>query len=171
MPIPTTRVELTDSTRTAFDKLRAELDEARPDVGSLPCVDDWTVKDLLAVRSWWSEQVIAWIEAGRRGEVPATPAEGFRWRDTPRLNAEIVQAARGETYASVRARLEQGFLNVLTTIEQLDDRELLEAGVFAWAGRYPIARWISINTARQYTTARTMVRRALRERAAADRST
>ena len=51
----------------------------------------------------------------------------------------------------------------MQTIDSLDDRELLEVGRFAWAGRYPISRWISINTARQYTTARTFVRRALRE--------
>ena len=35
--------------------------------------------------------------------------------------------------------------------------------VVDWAGNYPLSRWISINTARQYTTARTYLRRALRE--------
>jgi hypothetical protein len=53
-------------------------------------------------------------------------------------------------------------------IEELDDRELLEVGAFPWAGKYPIARWISLNTARQYTTARTYVRRALRRRQTVD---
>jgi hypothetical protein len=52
---------------------------------------------------------------------------------------------------------------VLATIDGLDDTQLLEVGVFEWAGRYPISRWISLNTARQYTTARTFIRRALRE--------
>ncbi len=44
-----------------------------------------------------------------------------------------------------------------------DDAALLEVGVFPWARKWPIARWISINTARQYQTARTAIRRALRE--------
>jgi len=48
-------------------------------------------------------------------------------------------------------------------IDALDDNELLEPRVFEWAGSYPIARWISINTVRQYTTARTFIRRAVRE--------
>ena len=164
MPIPITRAELTDLTHSTYEKLRAELEAAGARVGSLPCVDDWSVKELLAVRAWWTENVVDWIEAGRRGETPVTPAEGYAWSETPRLNADVVKAARRESYRSVRARLERGFERVMRTIDSLDDRELLDVGVFGWAGKYPISRWISINTARQYATARTFIRRALRER-------
>lgn len=163
MPIPKTRKELKDLTRTNFEKLRSELAEAVTGVGDFHCIDDWTVKDLLAVRAWWTKKVIDWVEAGKCGERPVTPAEGYRWNETPRLNADIVKAAESETYDSVVERLELGFDRVMDTIDSLDDRELLEPGVFDWAGKYPISRWISINTARQYTTARTFVRRALRE--------
>lgn len=164
MTIPATRAELLDLTRSTFEKLRAELDAAGPTVGSLPCVDDWSVKDLLVVRAWWTEKVVEWIEIGRRGENPTTPAPGYRWNETPRLNADVVSAARQESYRSVLARLERGFRRVIHTIESLDDRELLGVGAFAWAGKYPVSRWISMNTARQYTTARTFIRGALRER-------
>lgn len=163
MTIPSTREELTDLTSTTFNKLKTELEAAGPRAGSLTCVDDWSVKDLLVVRAWWTENVVEWIEAGRRGETPFTPAQGYRWNETPRLNADIIEAARLESYRSVCARLDRGFERVTHTIDVLDDAELLEVGVYAWAGKYPISRWISINTARQYTTARTFVRRALRE--------
>ncbi len=72
MPIPKTRAELTNLTGSTFEKLRAELEAAGARAGSLPCVDDWSVKDLLAVRAWWTENVVDWIEAGRRGETPVT---------------------------------------------------------------------------------------------------
>ncbi len=160
MPIPKTRNELVSQVRVAYGKLQTELDAAGPPVGDLLCVGDWSVKDLLAVRAWWTEHVIDWIEAGRRGESPITPAEGYRWHETPRLNADVVKAAQRESYRSIRDRLEQGFDRVMRTIDSLDERELLEIGVFQWAGKYPISRWISLNTARQYTTARTFVRRA-----------
>jgi hypothetical protein len=163
MPIPKTREELTDSVHSTFEKLRAELDAAGSRVGNLPCIDDWSVKDLLAVRAWWTHRVIDWVDAGRRGEYPITPADGYRWKETPRLNADVVRKSRRESYRSVRERLERGFERVLPTIESLNDHELLEIGAFPWAGKYPISRWISINTARQYTTARTFIRRALRE--------
>ena len=98
-----------------------------------------------------------------RGDNPVTPAEGYRWKDTPRLNADIVKKCRRESYRSLRQRLERGFTRTMQVIESLDDHELLGSGVFAWAGSYPVSRWLSINTARQYTTARTFIRRAMRE--------
>ena len=163
MPIPRSRSELVGSIRSTFGALRDELEEAGPDVGGLMCVEDWTVKDLLAVRTWWTERVVDWIEAGRRGEAIDLPAHGYSWRETPRLNDDIVRASRAEPYASIVGRLVEGHARVLTTIDGLEDRELLEAGAFPWTGKWPIARWISINTVRQYETARTLIRRARRD--------
>lgn len=162
MPIPKSRHELVTSVESSFQKLLDELAIAGVRAGRLPCVDDWTIKDLLAVRDWWTEHVIDWIEAGRRGETPTTPAEGYRWKETPRLNNDIVKRSRRKSYRAVRAALELGYARVLPTIDALDDQQLLEVGVFEWAGSYPISRWISLNTTRQYTTARTLIRRALR---------
>ena len=67
------------------------------------------------------------------------------------------------SYRSIRVKPKQGFQRVMDTIDSLDDRELLDVGVFLWAGKYPISRWVSINTTRQYLTARKFIRRALRE--------
>jgi hypothetical protein len=94
-----------------------------------------------------------WVQAGRRGECPTTPAKAYGWNETPRLNADIVRSARDQSYRLIRARLERGAARVLSTIDGLDDAELLQVGVFSWAGKWPVSRWISVNTARQYTTA------------------
>ena len=163
MPFPRTRIELTDCVRTTYEKLEAELDAAGSGVGDIHCVDDWSVKDLLAVRAWWTESVTNWVEAGQRGEQPITPARGYRWKETPRLNSDVVKKSQRESYRSIRRRLKKGFERVMATIDSLNDHELLDTDAFEWAGKYPVSRWISINTARQYTTARKFVRRALRE--------
>lgn len=163
MPIPSTREQLVDMVVSSFEKLDRELREAGSEIGELHCVDDWKVKDLLAVRAWWTASVVEWIEAGRRGEDPDLPAPGYGWHETPRLNNDIVEQAEGESYEQVVARLRAGYAAVLSTIDSLSDPELLEAGAFEWAGKWPLARWIAINTARQYETARTFIRRALRQ--------
>ena len=163
MPIPKSRTELLDYVRSTFHKLKLELDAAGPQASDLHCVDDWRFRDLMAVRAWWTQSVVDWIEAGKRGEYPVTPAPGYRWRETPRLNTEIVTNCQDESYVSICERLYKGYDHVISTIDSLDDHELLDVGVFNWAGNYPLSRWISINTARQYTTARTYLRRALRE--------
>jgi len=134
------------------------------EIAGLRCVDDWMVKDVLAVRAWWTTSVIDWVEAGERGEVPDLPAPGYTWKETPRLNRDVVDRAGMESYGEVLARLESGQRRVLTTIDRLDDDDLLEPHRFEWAGKWPIARWISLNTARQYTTARAHIRAGLRNR-------
>jgi len=159
--IPQSREHLLQMVRTSFSKLADELDAAGRAAGELPCVDNWSVKDLLAVRAWWTESVVRWIREGRSVEALDLPAPGYAWRETPRLNAAIVEQAREQSYEQIVARLHEGYRQVLATIDALDDRELLEPGTFAWAGKYPIARWISLNTSRQYTTARAFIRRAL----------
>ena len=163
MPIPTTRAQLVDEASRAFAKLGEEIREAGPEIATLVCVDDWTVKDVLAVRAWWSHAVIDWVEAGKQGRPLSLPAPGYGWNETPRLNAAIVAAASGDTYASILDRLEKGFERVIRCVDSLNDTELLTPGTFAWAGKWPISRWISINTTRQYTTARTYLRKSLRD--------
>jgi hypothetical protein len=163
MPIPTTRAELTELVTATWDKLAADLERVDAEVAEAVCVDDWTVRDLLSVRVWWSESVLDWIEAGERGEHPVTPAPGYTWKETPRLNADIIERSRDIGVGALIDRLTAAAGRILPLIDSLDDHELLDRGHFEWAGNYPISRWISINTARQYTTARTYVRRALRE--------
>lgn len=130
-------------------------------MGSLVCVDGWTVKQLLAVRCWWSESVVAWVRTGREAGELDLPAPGYRWSETPRLNADIARRARRQSYASVQQRLDRAYGDVLCVVDELSDRELCSVEVFGWTGKYPICRWIALSTSRQYTTARTYVRRAI----------
>ncbi len=163
MAIPKTRDELIDQVTLSYENLSTDLDGGGPSLARLVCLDDWTVKDLLAVRAWWTHSVVDWIEAGARGETPVTPATGYTWKETPRLNSDIVKSAEKKPYRKVRAGLDEGIERVIATIDSLNDKELLQPGVFEWAGKWPVSRWISINTARQYSTARTYVRKAMRE--------
>lgn len=163
MPIPQTRQELIDQIEAAFSKLSVELSEVDAETARRICVDDWSVKDMLAVRLWWTRSVLNWVEAGRQGKVPTTPAKGYGWNETPRLNASIVRKASKRTFKAIVTDLRRQYRRLLVTIDGLEDRELLESGVYAWAGSYPIARWLSINTARQYQTARTYIRRVRKQ--------
>ena len=161
--IPKSRRHLLEMTRTNFEKLRLEIDQAGPRLASLPCTNEWNVKELLAVRAWWTEAVIEWVRLGQKGKTPITPAEGYRWNETPRLNRGIARSAKRKFFKSIVKRLDNGFAALLLLIDSLDDREVIKVGAFQWAGNYPIARWISLNTARQYKTARTFIRKALRD--------
>ncbi len=149
-----------DLVTTTSRKLFEDLDRVDAKIAAQVCVDDWTVRDLLTVRVWWTEHVIDWVEAGERDEEFDVPAPGYGWGETPALNQATVETD-DRAFPELVARLREGVARVLATIERLDDRALLEPGRFAWAGKYPIARWISMNTATQYASARAIVRRRL----------
>jgi len=101
MPTPATRNELVDQVEASFQKLDAELQDVDAELANEICVDDWSIKDLLAVRLWWTRNVLNWIDKGKHGEVPVTPAKGYRWNETPRLNAFIVEKSRGRRFKSI----------------------------------------------------------------------
>ncbi|MEO0478945.1 MAG: ClbS/DfsB family four-helix bundle protein [Planctomycetota bacterium] len=159
--IPRTREDLLQGLSRAFDKLQATLDEAGPRSSGLLCVEDWSLRDLLAVRVWWAESIADWIEAGRTNTTLDLPAPGYAWRETPRLNDDIVRRSKTDSLRSLRSRLEQAVERVRSQVDELSDRQLLEPGAFEWTGRYALARWISMNTTRQFKTARIYVRRAM----------
>jgi len=163
MAIPKTRLELLEQLVPAWEKLEKELEDAGPGIADLYCFDEWSVKDLLAVRVWWTGAVADWIEAWKRGEKPVLPKEGYGWMETPRLNNDIVKESRSETYEATVKRLKLNYYRIISTIQKLTDAELVDVGHFQPAGRYPVCRWISINTTRQYLTARTYIRKAIRE--------
>ena len=163
MPIPKTRKELLNLIEAEFHKLDAELRDVDAELADRICVDDWSIKDMLAVRLWWTRNVLNWVEKGKQGKHPVTPEKGYRWKETPRLNADIVSNSRSRSFESIVTALHRQYSRLLATIDGLNDSELLDIGTFEWAGRYPISRWLSINTARQYHTARSYIRRAKRQ--------
>ncbi len=160
--VPRTRKQLLDVVKTGYGELQSELAEGGPRLGNVVCVDDWTVREVLALRCWWSEAVVSWIRTARDGGELDLPAPGFKWNETPRLNAGIARRAKRESYLSVKRRLDKAFRNVLVLIAELSDRELCKPGVLSRTVKCPACQLIALNTARQYRTARTFIRRTLK---------
>lgn len=150
-----------ESMVTSFEKLDALLDELPEGTEMNICTDEWSVKDLLAVRIWWSEQISDWVHAGFRNEIPDLPAKGYKWSETPALNNAIVRDNADIDYAEIRQQLNIAFKRIQKITENLSEEQLMKPFMFEWAGKWPVARWISISTTRQYTTAATYVRKVL----------
>lgn len=161
--IPSSREHLNELLTQSYSKLIGVLDTCGSELADVVCVEDWTVKDLLAVRLWWLESVCNWIQTGRRGETPVIPAEGYRWNETPRLNNDIVKNSEASTYQQIRNELAAAYAGLLKLIEELDDHELLDVGVYSWTEKWPLARWISLSSSTQFSSAARYVRHALKE--------
>ena len=158
--IPKSRQHLLELLERNFTRLLDEIDDLDPQDAQLMCDAQFSIKDILAVRRWWADAVVGWVQDGKRGKRLTLPAEGFTWRETPALNLQTARKCRKISYRTTVKRLIASHDKVVALIDSLSDRELTRIGVFQWAGKWPVMRWISVSTASQYDGARKLIRQA-----------
>ena len=160
--IPKNRQHLIELVEQNFAKLAQQVRLLDFDNANRVCVDELTIKDILAIRLWWCKAVCDWIEAGRKGIEIALPAEGYTWQQTPALNADIAENSQEIPYNQIIDDLYKVKSEIMRMIDQLDDRELTELNMFSWTDKWPVMRWISVNTSTQFETAAAYIRKALK---------
>ncbi|WP_420549082.1 ClbS/DfsB family four-helix bundle protein [Curvivirga sp.] len=160
--IPKNRSHLIELIEGNFAKLSVELDTLTNEDAQLIVEEDISIKDILAVRLWWCEATLMWISVGRDGGTCELPAEEYSWQQTPALNKHIAEQAVTVSIEDLIGDLKQGVKEVLRVIDTLTEAELCDVGMFKWAGKWPVMRWVSVNTSSQFDSARKMIRRAKR---------
>jgi hypothetical protein len=62
---------------------------------------------------------LGWYRAGQIGEVPALPAPGFKWNQTPALNQKIYEQYRDKPLAEIQTLFKDSHSEILGVIEGL----------------------------------------------------
>lgn len=115
-------LELTRSERAALDDVYARLTE---DELCAPVLDGgWTMKDVLAHITAWERRILDGFEAARRGEPPASPADGGSQAETDRLNHQVYLANRDRALPDVLAEARSTHGEYIALIDSLSDRAL-----------------------------------------------
>ncbi|MHB1357520.1 MAG: ClbS/DfsB family four-helix bundle protein [Anaerolineae bacterium] len=112
------------ASRRRLEELLATL---TPEETVLPgAMDSWCTKDLLAHLAYWEALQVEWVEAARRGEKPAVPAEGlgFGTKDLAILNERIYQAHCGEPLNEVLAYFNQAHVALVEQLATLSEDDL-----------------------------------------------
>ena len=163
MPRPTSKKDLLD----AIKKERSALDEyietltleqmVEPNI-----VGNWSVKDVLAHLFAWMQMCIGWYNAGLRNEIPALPASGFKWNQTPQLNQRIYEKYKDMSLDEVLAQFEASSHEILEIIQGLSNDELFTAGYFAWTKKNTLGTYMVSATSSHYLWARKEIRKGFR---------
>lgn len=162
----TSRGDLLSQARTEKGRLDELVDGLSPDRCTEGGVwgDDWSVTDLLAHLSAWHRLFLGWHEAGLRGEAVEMPAEGYTWRETPRLNRDLQKRDAGKSFDEARRTFDESHERVMGLLGTLTEAQIMEAGWFAWTGRNALSTYAGANTASHYRFAGKVIRRWLRTR-------
>lgn len=121
-------------------------------------MEDWSVKDILAHLVDWEQRFIGWYEAGRRDEPVHLPAPGMKWSDLAELNRQGYERHRDRPLEDVLADFRDSYARILALVEGMSEREILEAGHYAWTGGQNLAGFIAANTSSHYRWARNQIR-------------
>jgi hypothetical protein len=117
------------------------------------------VADLIAYQIGWGKCLIRWYEAGKRGEIPVMPLEGFPKWDYSAIALHFYQTYRldgGDGQMKVFERVVLRILEIVDIEGQTGDLD--RTGVWPWCSlasgkEWPLSKWIRVNTASPYKRA------------------
>jgi hypothetical protein len=163
MPRPTTKKQLL----TEIQKERAALADLLVDLSAEQMTQPgvlgaWSVKDVLAHLIEWEQMVLGWYAAGKKGKIPAIPAEGIKWSELPRLNQQIYEKHRDRSLPDVLKQFVASYRKIFKLAEGLSEKDLFTRGRYAWTGTTTLAAYIIGCTSSHYRWASTGIRKGLK---------
>jgi hypothetical protein len=155
-----TKAEITENMQTAHRQLERHIfyfkkqpdgvlrATERPKFNTLEMeeagvVEAWSLKDLLAHLIEWEQKFVDWYHAGKRGEIPQTPAEGYSWRELDEVNRRIYEKHHDRTVEDVLKEFQSSYDKMLDTLAAISEEELFEAQYYEWTGRATLADYVA----------------------------
>lgn len=147
-----------------YERLGEDLELADQQARVLGIEGGVSAADLLAYQIGWGRQLLSWDREEQAGGSPTLPAEGFRWNQLGELARRFYDEKATSGIDDLRSEFRSVVNDLSSWIETLSEAELFEIGQRDWAqDRWPIVKWIQVNTIAPYGSARTKLRRWLRE--------
>jgi hypothetical protein len=105
----------------------------------------------------WEQRWISWYDAGRKGEPVVTPETGYNWRQMGQLNELYRQKHQDRPLSAVLSDFHNSYTQIMDTIHNIPEAEMLALGIYPWTGELPLIAWIAGNTCDHYRWAIQMI--------------
>lgn len=158
----TTKDELLAVTTKEFaklDKLLAQLNEqtalAKDD-------EDTSVKDIIGHRAHWIGLFFGWYHDGLDGKDVYFPAEGYKWNDLKRYNAELRADQVDLDWATACLDLRHAHDELVEFIAQRSDDDLYDGPMVGANNQWTPGRWAEAAGPSHYRSAAKYIRSRLK---------
>ena len=162
MPAATSQRELLEVTTQEFTKLTSVIEPLDDAIAVAKDDDDTSVKDLVAHRAHWIELFLGWYRDGLAGRTVHFPAEGYKWNELPRYNADLRAAQAGLGWSEACEQLHIAHHELLAFIEDHDDTDLYGGPMVGARNAWTPGRWAEAAGPSHYRSATKEIRRRLR---------
>ncbi|MEM9105507.1 MAG: ClbS/DfsB family four-helix bundle protein [Pseudomonadota bacterium] len=157
-----TKAELREITRKEFGILEKLIDRFGPVEAMQKLDDDTSVKDVIAHRAHWIDLFLGWYADGQAGKKVHFPAEGYKWNDLKRYNADVRNQQSDMTWPEAVAYLRRNYQALTTFIEGCSAKELYGGPMKGANNAWTTGRWAEAAGPSHFRSASKFLRSVLR---------
>lgn len=155
--------ELIQSISETYHKYDREFDEI-PESSKDHRIEevDRTPSENLSYQLGWINLLLNWEKDELQGKKVSTPSEEYKWNNLGGLYQSFYQKYGDHTLKEQRELLRESVNAICVWIDTLSDEELFEPEQRDWAttkAKWPLYKWIHINTFAPFTSFRTKIRK------------
>lgn len=137
----TSKAELIAVSDKEFDKLIKLVKSFQPDQAMEKQDEDTSVKDIIAHRAHWIDLFLGWYWDGQAGKAVYFPAEGYKWNDLKRYNADLRASQSDIDWSTAQILLQDGYEKLMRFIENRSEAELYGAPMKGAKNAWTPGRW------------------------------
>lgn len=166
MPAATNKTDLTAVTLKEFAKLQTQLDAVPGELRLLPDDDGTSLKDIVGHRAHWIDLFLGWYADGQAGSAVFFPAEGYKWNDLKRYNADLRQAQSALSWDGARDMLNENHAKLTAWIDTHSNAELYGGPMKGANNAWTPGRWAEAAGPSHYRSAAKYIRARIKSFAA-----
>ena len=117
---------------------------------------------MIAHRAHWIALFLAWYEDGQAGKSVHFPAEGYKWNDLKRYNADLRDRQKDGNWDTARAMFEDAYRNLTTFLEAKSDKALYGGPMKGANNEWTPGRWAEAAGSSHYRSAAKYIRARLK---------
>ncbi|MEM8836591.1 MAG: ClbS/DfsB family four-helix bundle protein [Pseudomonadota bacterium] len=159
----TNKADLLQITRKEFDKLAKLIDALDEDLAMAKQEDDTSIKDVIAHRAHWIDLFLCWYHDGQAGKTVHFPAEGYKWNDLKRYNADLREKQAGIGWVDAVTMLRDRNAKLEAFIESLSEEALYGGPMKGAYNKWTPGRWAEAAGPSHFRSASKFIRAVLRK--------
>jgi hypothetical protein len=162
MPAAVTKEELLEVAGKEYDKLDRLLARVDEDVALAKDDDDTSIKDTVGHRAHWIGLYLGWYHDGLAGRKVFFPAEGYKWSDLKRYNADLRSEQADLGWSDACGRLRHAHAELIEFIEGHSNDDLYAAPMVGANNNWTPGRWAEAAGPSHYRSASKYIRSRLK---------
>jgi hypothetical protein len=160
----TTKSALLEISQKEFAKLSKLVDVIDANMAMTKGVEDTSIKDVIAHRAHWISLFLGWYADGQAGKPVFFPAEGYKWNDLKRYNADLRQRQMDLDWGGAKSALATGYADLTAFISSKSEADLYGGPMKGANNKWTPGRWAEAAGPSHFRSAAKFLRAELRSR-------